>query len=203
MSIQGNVNQIISLSALIATQSPGFKAMGEKRAALRANKDALKTVDKRIELGKQGQLKAYQEGRHIEEAGSMGPVAQEKADLLRERYKLDPTVENWEAYKAATIEAGDIATAEKNLSARRAEGEAFLEDFKQQLGQVPVEERMKMIAGIEDPTEETVQEAPKTSSETPKKNPSMVAREDSRKALEEAQGARRLGRISTDWRPYL
>lgn len=203
MSIQGNVNQIISLSALIATQSPGFKSMGEKNAALRANKNALKTIDKRIELGRQNQLKTYQEGRPIEEAGTMGPVAQERADLLRERYKLDPSMENWEAYKNATIEAGDIATSEKNLPVRAAEGEAFLKDFKQQLGQVPVEDRMKMIAGIEDPAEETVQEAPKTSPETPKKNPSMVAREDSRKALEDAQNSRRLGRISTDWRPYL
>lgn len=205
MSIQGNVNQIISLSALLATQSPGVKAAGEKRAALRSNKNALKTINKRFELGKQNQLKTYQEGKPIEEAGTIGPVAQEKADLLREKYKLDPTMENWEAYKAAAIEAGDIATAEKNLSARRAEGEAFLEDFEQQLGQVPVEDRMSMIVDNVQSTEtKSVEHMGQIDDpNTYRPLPAYVAHENAAKALEDAQTSRRLGRISSDWRPYM
>lgn len=169
MSIQGNINQILSISGLLATQSPQIKSMAEKRQALRANKQALKTVEERFNLGRQGQLKAYQEGRHIVEAGFIGPVAQERADLLRERYKLDPSIKSWEAYKQATIEAGDITTAEKKLNERSAEGEAFLEDFREQRERMPIEERLQF--------------------EAEQATPSAIARETANQALDEQQTA--------------
>lgn len=205
MSIQGNVNQIISLSALLATQSPGFKAMGEKKAALRANKKALKTVEDRYNLGRQEQLKAYQEGRPIEEAGAIGPVAKERADLLKERFKLDPSIKNWEAHKEAFLEAEEISKSEAELDKRSAEGEAFLKEFKEQRERVPVEERLSMVAESVESTEpKSVENMGQVDDpNTYRPLPAYVAHENAAKSLEDAQSARRLGRISTDWRPYM
>lgn len=192
MSIQANVNQIISLSTLIATQNPGVKAAGEKRAALKTNEQALRAAEEGIATARYAQesnaAKSPEERTRPE---PIAPLYKERNELLEERFKLDPTIENWEELHkgrgmAKLFEAVD--TAKQGAWDKEVE-----QSFNEMRAQVEAREKKQ------------------TGAKAPKASPSAQARTKSEAALQEAQDSRRetrdpnskLGRISVDWRPYM
>lgn len=126
MSIQANVNQILSLAALVATQSPQFKAAAEKRTELGKIKQEEEILAQREALGKGKDPRLTQE---IKEA---------QFSLAEKKYKTNPTMANYEAYAAAGNEAaeGEAAVASLNkMEIQKAKGE--FEDPKEKLSEVP------------------------------------------------------------------
>lgn len=108
MSIQGNVNQIISLSGLLASQHPGIRAAAQKRSDLRNVTSKLNTIEERIALG-------HELARTEGAAGELAPAYTERADLLKEKYKLEPSMESWDAYRQGRIEASERADVENAI----------------------------------------------------------------------------------------
>ena len=89
MSIQGNVNQIVSLAALVATQTPAFKAAAEKRQQLGEIKKEEKIL---------GQREAVAQAK----GGNTYNIKQEQADLAYRKYRTSPSVETAEAAEKAS-----------------------------------------------------------------------------------------------------
>lgn len=139
MSIQGNVNQIISLSGLLASQHPGIRAAAQKRSELRDVTSKLKTVEDRIALG-------HELVRSGEATGQLAPAYTERADLLKEKYKLDPSMESWEAYIKGATEARERTDVEKNIMRTEAENRENSETWKKPRG----EEDVKLKVDYED-----------------------------------------------------
>jgi hypothetical protein len=130
MSIQGNVNQIISLTALLATQTPGYKAAAEKRVEMNKIKQEEKVL---------GQREAVAQ----EKGGSTYNIKQERADLAYRKYKTSPSVKTADA----VIEAEAIAEEERLKQpsdlpgfANKREEEAWIAD-KEKHEQEMLEER--------------------------------------------------------------
>lgn len=114
MSIQANVNQILSLAALVATQSPQFKAAAEKRTELGKIKQEEKILSQREALGK-GKDPRLTQG-----------IKEERFNLAEKKYKTNPTMANYEAKVAAAMTAaeGEAAVASLNkMEIQKAKGE--------------------------------------------------------------------------------
>ena len=99
MSIQANVNQIISLSTLLMTQLPQYKAAAEKRTEL-------------SRIDKQEKILAKREAAAKERHGQTGEILKEKAELAEARYKIDPSVETSENVAIARERAANIPAHE-------------------------------------------------------------------------------------------
>lgn len=95
MNIQASVNQGISLATLLATQSPGLKAMGEKASKLNelSKKEQAITEARDIASGKnkEGTLSPKEAEAYQEELQS----------IKKQQFELDPTAESYQAYKEA------------------------------------------------------------------------------------------------------
>ena len=88
MSIQSTINQGLSLVSVLASQSPGLRALSEKRAKVRdlagresAIREAITTTQATGDI-----------------AGAE-PYGEELADIKKQQFELDPTAENYKAYR--------------------------------------------------------------------------------------------------------
>lgn len=96
MSIQGNINQGLSLAALLATQSPSYKEASEKRTKLR-------NLAKREEaVEKQTQAIASNEDLGTEEAIEFHGARM--ADIYDEKFEIDPSEETLSKLREAIHE---------------------------------------------------------------------------------------------------
>jgi hypothetical protein len=115
MSIQSSINQGLSLAALLATQTPEYKAAAEKRSKLK-NLDAR---EKAVE--KQTQAIAFNEELGPEE--SIPFHGAKMADIYEERFNVDPTAETLEKIRGFVDERDH--GVEKNHEEQLAEQEAY------------------------------------------------------------------------------
>lgn len=114
MSIQGTINQGLSLTALLATQSPEYKAAVEKRSKLKN----LAAKEKAVE--KQTTAIGMNEELGPEEAISFH--GSKMADIYEERFNVDPTEENLEKLRGFVDERehGVERYHEEQLAAQEA-----------------------------------------------------------------------------------
>lgn len=92
MSIQSNVNQMLSIGALLASQNPALKAQAEARAKSTQLAKEASGLEKQMEIEK-----AHHQGRStigIDTKKSM-------VDVRRKQYEMNPTEEAYQALKKA------------------------------------------------------------------------------------------------------
>lgn len=82
MSIQSNVNKMLSIGALLASQNPALKAQAEARAKSTQLSKQRENLQKQIDVAK-GHGKA---GKEIKSGAEI-----EMAKIAEEEYKLDPS----------------------------------------------------------------------------------------------------------------
>lgn len=133
MSIQGNVNQIISLTALLATQMPGYKAAAEKRVEMNKIKQEEKVL---------GQREAVAQ----EKGGSTYNIKKEQADLAYRKYRTNPSVKTAEAAEKASEVAEEARLDEPSdfpeQFANQREQEAYAAAQEQQYEEMRTEADM-------------------------------------------------------------
>lgn len=119
MSIQGNINQGLSLAALLTTQSPSYKASAELR----------KLTKKEEAIEKQTKAIAFNEDLGPEEAIAFH--GSKMADVYEEKFNLKPTEENLEKLRSFVDERehGVERYHEEQLAAHEAEND-LLADYE-------------------------------------------------------------------------
>lgn len=178
MSIQGNVNQIISLAGLLASQNPAIKSMGEKRAQLDQLNKQEKLLARREALGQGQDPRLTQQ------------IKQEQFDVASKKYELDPSAETYEAKKASALnkQAGEEMVESLNrMEVQKAKGD-FDEDPNE-----PTQEQKDMAQAQQEagpPTDDGEVEGINFENwETPTKAEQMA--QEARNRLVEAQNEKR------------
>lgn len=119
MSVQSSINQMISLTSLLASQSTGLKAMGEKRTKLNDIKQREATLEKQKGVLPTKEVKA------------------EQIKLAKQKLDIDPTDENYKTYLELTKPemretpedtAREAYEYEKEVSEGTREGRAITEE---------------------------------------------------------------------------
>lgn len=91
-NIQANINQMISLAGLLASQSPALRAGAERRALQRdlERKEEARAVEREV-LSKT--VPPTQERSEL-----LTNVQSELADIKKQQFELDPSAESYESY---------------------------------------------------------------------------------------------------------
>lgn len=123
-NIQSSINQMISLTGLLASQVPAFKAGAEKRAEISRLGKKEQAITKAIETAADTKDKeAY---------------AEELTKVKKQQFEVNPTEESYKAYydtmphQFAVIEAEPYEIAQElyETEQKEAEVESYLQQFR-------------------------------------------------------------------------
>ena len=106
MSIQSNINQIISVAGVLAGMNPQVKALGEKRTQL-AELNKKESV-----LAKQYDVAKYDLNRQEQ-------IESDLTDIAEERFDISPTTKNYEEVLLSRYEAPSALSEESIAENRR------------------------------------------------------------------------------------
>lgn len=121
MNIQSSINQGISLATLLATQSPGLKAMGEQKAALaKIDKQEAILNRKKSVIAKQEStptVKNFSENM-ITNSKDDNDIMREDIALKKQRFDIDPSEASYRAYtESVKRQQADISARQKQEQA--------------------------------------------------------------------------------------
>lgn len=146
MSIQGSINQLLSMAAVGIRLSPAYDKM-QKMRGLRAAEEAAKKEVRAIQLNKPGEPRTDEEFLH---GAEMGEKAIDRLlDIKQQQFELDPTTARFDelvhqrtqtgAYHKTVQDLRDLAKqkAEAELSARQTEVRGPQPTITQMLGKDP------------------------------------------------------------------
>lgn len=104
MSIQSNINQMLSIAGLLISQNPTIKAAAEKKSQNEALKKRDVEIEKALAVSKGKDRKLYHE------------LTGELSQIRKKEFLADPTTESLGAYKDISKELSRLEKASKSAS---------------------------------------------------------------------------------------
>lgn len=135
MSIQSNINQGLSLAALLATQNPSLQEIAKKRSEIASLNKQEKAINAAIEST----------GKDI---AAKEPYGEQLTEVKKRQFELDPTAESFKAYKETTPTR--VATFEADPE------EIARERYESELKQQEVNQYLQMYRNAETKAQETL-----------------------------------------------
>lgn len=136
MSIQSNINQGLSLAALLATQNPSLQEIAKKRSEIASLNKQEKAINAAIEST----------GKDI---AAKEPYGEQLTEVKKRQFELDPTAESFKAYKETTPTR--VATFEADPE------EIAQERYESELKEQEVNQYLQMYRNAETKAQETLQ----------------------------------------------
>lgn len=136
MSIQSNINQMISLAGLLASQSPALRAKSEQRAAMRNLAKQEDIVKKQIDIAQPGDKERYGE---------------ELLNIKEKQFETMPTEETYSELikmrpgQSTTIEESpeDIAQEQIDIETKQKAVQEYKDSFKKADNELAEEQKIR------------------------------------------------------------
>ena len=97
MNIQSNVNQLISVAGLLATQSPAYKTAIEKQGKLRSLGKQEKVLNEQLKTLNEAKQGGFDRER----------IGEELQSIAQQRFEIDPSKKTLESLRAVTPIKGE------------------------------------------------------------------------------------------------
>lgn len=121
MSIQANVNKMLSLGALLASQNPTLKAQAEAREKGAQLEREAAGIQKQIDIAKP-------HGKAGKPTTSQAKV--DLADIRRKQFELNPTEQSFQEFRSAEKESAKAQRYLENAQKQRRIGKSFVDLIK-------------------------------------------------------------------------
>lgn len=135
MSIQSNINQGLSLAALLATQNPSLQEIAKKRSEIASLNKQEKAINAAIEAT----------GKDI---AAKEPYGEQLTEVKKRQFELDPTAESFKAYKGKK--------SERVLNTPAQPEDIAQERYEQESKQQEVNQYLQIYRGAETKAQETL-----------------------------------------------
>lgn len=136
MSIQANINTMLSLAGILASQNPSLQAMAKKRSDIANLNKQEKAINAAIAAT----------GANI---AAKEPYGEQLTEVKKKQFELDPTAESFKAYKETEPRRVLTTEAEPEDIAR--------ERYESELKEQEVNQYLQMYRNAETKAQETLQ----------------------------------------------